>query len=333
MFHTFYRNNDPVSAKGLCQQHGDRWLVQNPPALHADLPELDYERAQHPFYEREGPVKALETIRFSISTHRGCYGECNFCAIGVHEGRTIRSRSADSIVREAEQITRHPLFKGIIHDVGGPTANMYGFECDHKLQHGACPKKHCIFPNVCAQLPVDYRPIVEVLRRVRALPGVKKVFVASGIRYDMNLSDEYLRELVIHHVSGQLKVAPEHTSDFVLAKMGKPGSDSLLHFKKKFDELSRAAGKPQFLTYYMIAAHPGCTDADMAELKKFASEKLQTNPEQVQIFTPTPSTYSTLMYYTEMDPFTREPLRVEKDLRRKERQKDIIVRKGAHRPR
>jgi len=333
MFHTFYQNNDPVSAKGLCQQHGDRWLVQNPPALYAALPELDYERAQHPFYERQGSVKALETIRFSISTHRGCYGECNFCAIGVHEGRTIRSRSADSIVREAEQITRHPLFKGIIHDVGGPTANMYGFECDHKLQHGACPKKRCIFPNVCAQLPVDYRPIVDVLRRVRALPGVKKVFVASGIRYDMNLSDEYLRELVTHHVSGQLKVAPEHVNAFVLAKMGKPGVESLLRFKKKFDELSRAAGKRQFLTYYLIAAHPGCTDADMADLKKFASEKLQINPEQVQIFTPTPSTYSTLMYYTEMDPFTREPLHVEKDLRRKERQKDIIVRKGGHRPR
>jgi uncharacterized radical SAM protein YgiQ len=331
MFHTFYRNNDPVSAKGLCQQHGDRWLVQNPPALYAAWPELDYERAQHPFYECQGTVKALETIRFSISTHRGCYGECNFCAIGVHEGRTIRSRSADSIVREAEQITRHPLFKGIIHDVGGPTANMYGFECNQKLQHGACPKKQCIFPNVCAQLPVDYRPIVNVLRRVRALPGVKKVFVASGIRYDMNLSDEYLRELVTHHVSGQLKVAPEHTSEFVLAKMSKSGADALLRFKKKFDELSRAAGKPQFLTYYMIAAHPGCTDEDMTELKQFASQKLQINPEQVQIFTPTPSTYSTLMYYTEMDPFTREPLYVEKDLRHKERQKDIIIRKDRQR--
>ena len=331
MFHTFYRNNDPVSAKGLCQQHGDRWLVQNPPPLSETQAELDaiyaldYARAQHPFYEKQGSVKALETIRFSISTHRGCYGECNFCAIGVHEGRTIRSRSAASIVREAEQLTKHPQFKGNIHDLGGPTANMYGFECDHKLQHGACPKKRCIFPTVCSQLPVNYRPIIDVLRRVRALPGVKKVFVASGIRYDMALTDEYLRELVTHHVSGQLKVAPEHTNDSVLVRMGKPGTASLLQFKKKFDELSRAAGKPQFLTYYMVAAHPGCTDEDMVELKRFTSEKLQINPEQVQIFTPTPSTYSTLMYYTEMDPFTREPIQVEKDLRRKERQKEIVT--------
>jgi uncharacterized radical SAM protein YgiQ len=172
---------------------------------------------------------------------------------------------------------------------------------------------------------VDYRPILAVLRRVRALPGVKKVFVASGIRYDMRLSGAYLRELVAHHVSGQLKVAPEHTNDGVLALMGKPGTASLLAFKKEFDALSRAAGKPQFLTYYLIAAHPGCTDAEMAELKRFTSQKLQINPEQVQIFTPTPSTYSTLMYYTEMDPFTRQPIRVEKDLRRKERQKAIVT--------
>jgi len=336
MFHTFYRNNDPVSAKGLCQQHGDRWLVQNPPPLSETQAELDaiyaldYERAQHPFYERQGPVKALETIRFSIATHRGCYGECNFCAIDVHEGRTIRSRSAASIVREAEQLTKHPQFKGNIHDLGGPTANMYGFECDHKLQHGSCPKKRCIFPNVCPQLPVNHRPSVDILRQVRQLPGVKKVFVASGIRYDMVLNDrqhgdEYLRELVTHHVSGQLKVAPEHTTDSVLNKMGKPGTDALLDFRQRFNELSRAAGKPQFLTYYMIAAHPGCTDEDMAELKRFTSEKLKINPEQVQIFTPTPSTYSTLMYYTEMDPFTREPIQVEKDMFRKERQKDIVT--------
>jgi uncharacterized radical SAM protein YgiQ len=324
MFHTFYRNTDPVSAKGLCQQHGDRWLVQNPPAPWEALPELDYERDQHPFYEKQGPVKALETIRFSISTHRGCYGECNFCAIGVHEGRTVRSRSAESIVREAEQISRHPRFKGIIHDVGGPTANMYGFECTHKLQHGACPKKRCVFPNVCAQLPVDYRPILGVLRRVRALPGVKKVFVASGIRYDMNLTDDYLRELVEHHVSGQLKVAPEHADDVVLRLMGKPGVDALLRFKKKFDDFSRAAGKPQFLTYYLIAAHPGCSEKQMAELRRFTSEKLRIHPEQVQIFTPTPSTYSTLMYYTGLDPFTRQPVFVEKDARRKERQKAIL---------
>jgi len=342
MFHAFYQNNDPVSATGLCQQHGDRWYVQNPPPLSETEAELDavyaldYERAQHPYYERQGPVKALETIRFSIATHRGCYGECNFCAIGVHEGRTIRSRSAASIVREAEKLTHHPQFKGNIHDLGGPTANMYGFECDHKLQHGSCAHKRCIFPTVCSQMPVNHQPIVEILRQVRELPGVKKVFVASGIRYDMVLNDrrhgdEYLRELVTHHVSGQLKVAPEHTTDLVLNKMGKPGTDSLIQFKAKFDDLTRAAGKPQFLTYYMIAAHPGCTDEDMAELKRFTSQKLQMNPEQVQIFTPTPSTYSTLMYYTEMDPFTHEPIQVEKDLYRKERQKEIVTCKPSQR--
>ncbi len=333
MFHTFYRNTDPVSAKGLCQRHADRWLIHNPPMPYETQAELDavyaldYERAQHPFYEKQGPVRALETIRFSISTHRGCYGECNFCAIGVHEGRTVRSRSADSILREAKQITRHPQFKGIIHDLGGPTANMYGFECNRKLQHGACPNKRCLYPAVCPQLPVNYHPLLDVLRRVRSLPGVKKVFVASGIRYDMGLTDDYLRELVVHHVSGQVKVAPEHTNAAVLTLMGKPGVDALLRFKKRFDELSRTAGKPQFLTYYLIAAHPGCTEAEMTELKRFTREQLHIRPEQVQIFTPTPSTYSTLMYYTEMDPWTRQPIRVEKDLHRKERQKQIVVRK------
>ncbi len=340
MFHVFYKNNDPLSAKGLCQRHGDRYLVQNPPARHQTQAELDavyalgYERAQHPYYERQGPVKALETIGFSISTHRGCYGECNFCAIAVHEGRTIRWRSQASILAEVEQLTRHPGFKGYIQDLGGPTANMYGFECDKKLKKGVCEKKRCIFPEVCPLLKIDHAPQTELLEKARRVPGVKKVFVASGIRYDMILADEqngdcYLRELVTHHVSGQLKVAPEHTDDRVLGLMGKPGSAALLQFKDKFDALSRAAGKPQFLTYYMIAAHPGCAEQDMARLKRFASQRLRVNPEQVQVFTPTPSTYSSLMYYTERDPFTREPLYVEKDLRRKLRQKEIVTTKGS----
>ncbi len=340
MFHTFYKNYDPVSGRGLCQQHGDRFLVQNPPAPYQTQVELDaiyaldFERAQHPYYEAQGQVKALETIRFSISTHRGCYGECNFCAIAVHEGRTVRWRSQQSILDEAGRLISHPEFKGYIQDVGGPTANMYGFECDKKLKNGACPARRCLFPDICPLLEVDHRPQLELLRQVRQLQGVRKVFVASGLRYDMILGDAlcgeaYLREIVEHHVSGQLKVAPEHTENNVLDLMGKPGSESLLKFKDKFDRLSHAAGKPQFLTYYIIAAHPGCSAQDMLRLKRFTSEKLHVNPEQVQIFTPTPSTYASLMYYTELDPFTRRPIFVEKDPRRKEHQKDIVTRKAA----
>ena len=338
MFHTFYRNNDPLNAKGLVQKHEDRYLVQNPPALYQTQDELDavyaldFERAQHPYYEQLGPAKALDTIRFSISTHRGCYGECNFCAIAVHEGRTVRWRSPDSILGEATQLSQHPEFKGYIQDLGGPTANMYGYECEKKLSHGSCPSKRCLYPAICPLLKVNHLPQLELLKQVRKLKGIKKVFVASGIRYDLVLGDtehgdEYLQEIASQHVSGQMKVAPEHTEGTVLSKMGKPGVDSLLQFKRKFDKLSKAARKKQFLTYYMIAAHPGCSERDMQRLKQFASQKLKMNPEQVQIFTPTPSTYSSLMYYTEMDPFTRQPLFVEKDQRRKEHQKAIVTSK------
>jgi uncharacterized radical SAM protein YgiQ len=338
MFHTFYQNNDPLTAQGLCQMHGDRYLVQNPPPLYPTQAELDafhaleYERAQHPYYERMGAVRALDTIRFSISTHRGCYGECSFCAIAVHEGRTVRWRSPQSILAEAEQLTRHPDFKGYIQDLGGPTANMYGFECAKKLARGMCPQRRCVYPAICPALKVDHGPQIELLKAVRRLKRVKKAFVASGIRYDLLLADaargdEYLDQVARHHVSGQMKVAPEHTEAHVLALMGKPGPEALLRFKEKFDRLSKAAGKDQYLTYYMIAAHPGCSEADMQRLKRFASQKLHLAPEQVQIFTPTPSTYASLMYYTEMDPFTRTPIFVEKDSRRRARQKEILTRK------
>ncbi len=338
MFHTFYRNNDPASARGLTQKHADRYLVQNPPApteTQAELDAiyaLDFERRQHPFYEQQGKVKALETIGFSISTHRGCYGECNFCAISVHEGTTVRWRSPESILAEAERLARHPDFKGYIQDLGGPTANMYGFECPKKLAKGICTAKRCVFPEVCPLMPVDHRPQTDLLKKVRRVPGVKKVFVASGLRYDLLLcdhehGDDYLRELVAHHVSGQLKVAPEHVEERVLGLMGKPGRASLLEFKRRFDGLNRETGKRQFLTYYFIAAHPGCTEADMQHVRAFASRELKIHPEQVQVFTPTPSTYSSLMYYTERDPFTGQPLFVEKDLRRKERQKSIVTQK------
>jgi len=336
MFHTFYRNNDPISAHGLTQKHADRYLVQNPPALTETQAELDaiyaldFERRQHPFYEQQGKVKALETIGFSISTHRGCYGECNFCAISVHEGTTVRWRSPGSILAEAGRLAQHPDFKGYIQDLGGPTANMYGFECSRKLSKGICSAKRCVYPQVCPLMKVNHQPQIDLLRKVRQIPGVKKVFVASGIRYDMLLcdhdhGDDYLRAVVENHVSGQMKVAPEHTEEHVLALMGKPGSPQLLEFKSRFDELNRLAGKRQFLTYYLIAAHPGCSEADMQRVRTFASQKLQIHPEQVQVFTPTPSTYSSLMYYTELDPFTGKALFVEKDARRKERQKEIVT--------
>lgn len=339
MFHTFYRNNDPLNAKGLAQKHADRYLVQNPPFQYQTQEELDevfslnYEYKQHPFYEKIGPVKALETIRFSISTHRGCYGECNFCAIAVHEGRTVRWRSQDSILAEAELLTKTEGFKGYIQDVGGPTANMYGYECGKKLKTGSCQDQRCLSPDVCPALKVNHLPNINLLKQIRKIKGIKKVFVSSGIRYDLlfsdiNYCDDYMHELTNHHVSGQLKVAPEHSQANVLEKMGKPDNKNLLRFKEKFDEYSRSAGKNQFLTYYMIAAHPGCDEADMQKLKTFSSKKLNINPEQVQIFTPTPSTYSTLMYYTEQDPFTGKPIFVEKVPERKQKQKEIIIQKN-----
>lgn len=342
MFRVFYDNNDPVTAKGLKQRHGDRWLVHHPPPAAPSQAQLDsvyqlpFQRGQHPYYEKQGRVKALETIRFSISTHRGCYGECNFCAITVHEGRTVRWRSPGSIIAEAKLLASLPGFKGYILDVGGPTANMYGFECAVKKTKGCCRNRRCLFPEICPTLRPTHQPQIELLRRVRGIPGVKKVFVASGIRADLVLSDsghgnQYLEEIVRHHVSGQLKIAPEHSERHVLEKMGKPGREDLVEFKKRFDQLSAKLHKKQFLTYYLIAAHPGCTETDMRELKRFAGQVLKISPEQVQVFTPLPSTYSALMYYTGMDPFSARPLFVEKNQERREVQKQILVGKPAAR--
>ncbi len=336
MFHTFYRNNDPLTSKGLYQRHGNRYMVQNPPQPSMTQAELDavysvsYERAQHPFYEKLGKVKALETIKFSILSHRGCYGECNFCAIAVHEGRTVQWRSETSILGEAKELTKYPDFTGYIRDVGGPTANMYGFECGQKLEHGACINKRCLYPEVCPTLKADHSKQISLLKKLRMVEGIKKVFVASGVRYDLIEADrqhgeEYLKEVVGHHVSGQMKVAPEHSDETLLDIMGKPGTRSLLKFKSDFDRLSKAAGKEQFLTYYLIAAHPGCSAADMHRLKQFAAKNLKMNPEQVQVFLPAPSTYSSLMYFTGVDPFTGKTLFVEKELRHKEMQKQIVT--------
>ncbi len=337
-FEKFYVNCDPVTAKGLVQQQDTRYLIQNPPGLTPTQEEMDkiygmdFEREVHPYYLKQGPVKAMETIRNSITTHRGCYGECNFCAIAVHQGRTISQRSEDSIVREAETITAGDKFKGYISDVGGPTANMYGMECRKKLKSGACKDKRCLYPETCRALQPSHKSQVNLLKRLKSIEGIKKIFIASGIRYDLIMSDNkcgnlYLEELIKNHISGQMKVAPEHTEDKILGLMGKQGKDVLKSFKDKFYNINEKMGKKQFLTYYLIAAHPGCGDKEMADLKKFASQELRLNPEQVQIFTPTPSTYSTLMYYTEKDPFTGKKLFVEKDTSRKEKQKNRLTSK------
>lgn len=336
MFNLFYRNNNPLTARGMAQRHGPRFLIHNPPQPALTTSELDqlyaldFARDVHPFYSAQGKVKAMDTIKFSVTLHRGCVGECNFCSIGVHEGRTIISRSADSIISEVQKLVALPDFKGYILDVGGPSANMYGMNCRRKQTQGACPNKRCLYPQVCANLNVDHEKQINLLRRLRKIKGVKKVFVASGIRYDLLLADKkhcltYMRELVNHHISGQLKVAPEHTQEKILKIMGKPQIEALLEFKTIFDKLNSDAGCRQFLTYYFIAAHPGCTDEDMRDLRSFASRKLKINPRQVQIFTPTPSTYSSLMYWTGNDSTTGRKIFVEKDAGKKQKQKDILV--------
>ena len=339
LFDDFYDNNDPISARGLCQPVDTRFLIQNPPCDYLNEDEMDansnlpFTREQHPYYEKFGKVKCLETIKFSIMTHQGCWGECNFCAIGVHQGRTIRTRSEENILAEAKSFNKYKDYKGIISDVGGPTANMYGYECNKKLKLGTCAHQRCVDSrHLCGSMEVNHERNINLLRQIRDVEGVRKAFVASGIRYDFITADKehgysYLKELVKHHISGQMKVAPEHTQQHVLDLMGKPAKSTLVDFKEMYDKLNREEGKQQFLTYYLIAAHPGCSEKDMHELKRFTSEELQMNPEQAQVFTPTPSTYSAVMYYTEMDPVTRKKIFVEKDMRRKEKQKEIVIKK------
>jgi len=339
LFDAFYDNNDPISANGLCQPVDTRYLIQNPPSDYLDEDEMDansnlpFTRELHPYYAKDGKVKCLETIKFSIMTHHGCWGECNFCAIGVHQGRTIRTRSENNILAEAKDFNKYKDYKGIISDVGGPTANMYGYECNKKLKLGTCAHQRCVDANhLCGSMKPDHSRNINLLRQVREVEGVRKAFVASGVRYDMINSDKkhgytYLKEMVKHHISGQMKVAPEHTQQHVLELMGKPGKKELVEFKHLYDKLSKEEGKNQFLTYYLIAAHPGCEEKDMHELKRFTRDELQMNPEQAQVFTPTPGTYSAVMYYTELDPGTRKKIFVEKDTKRKEKQKQIVVAK------
>jgi len=342
MFKIFYSNNDPVTACGLYQQHGNRYLVHHPPGQHLSITELDtiyglnFSRMVHPFYQAQGHVRAMETIAFSLTTHRGCFGECHFCSIALHEGRTILSRSEASILAEAGKIAALPNFKGYLVDVGGATANMYGIDCSRKPERGACPDKRCLYPQPCPSLKADHARQIHLLKNLRAIDGVKKVFVASGIRHDLVLADKrhgasYLRELAKHHISGQLKIAPEHATPAVLALMGKPQSEALVHFKNLFEKMNTEAGLKQFLTYYFIAAHPGCTEEDMRDLKSFAARELHTTPQQVQIFTPLPSTTSALMYWTGINPATGRKIYVEKDPVQKQKQKDIAT-AGGKRP-
>jgi uncharacterized radical SAM protein YgiQ len=274
----------------------------------------------------------METIRFSLTTHRGCFGRCNFCSISAHEGAVVASRSEASIVGEAERLAKHPEFRGYIQDVGGASANMYGLYCLWKRRKGVCLNRRCLYPDICPRLEVSHERQIKLLRRIKDIPGIKKAFVASGIRYDLVCADKkyghaYLEELVGHHISGQMKIAPEHAVQKVLETMAKANISTLPQFRDTFFTLTRQKNKKQYLTYYFIAAHPGCTESDMKKLKSFIKKHLKLTPEQVQIFTPTPSTYSSLMYCTERNPFTGEEIFVEKGMEGKKRQKDIITKR------
>ena len=334
-FRLFSENQDPITAKTLVQKVDNRYLVHNPPSPPLESKELD---AVHnikwmldapPSIRREGSIRALDTVRFGVTTHRGCYGECRFCAIAVHQGRRIVSRSEESIINEVKGFFKHPRFKGVVSDVGGPTANMYGFDCAKKATKGACKNKACLYPHVCSALKVNHQRQLNLLKSLRSISGIKHIFVASGIRPDLVAADsacgdKYIDTIVNYHVSGQLKLAPEHVVARVLEFMGKPGVESLLKFKRKFEAANRRLGKKQFLTYYFIAAHPGCTESDMRELKRFATRELKLNPEQVQIFTPTPLTAATCMYYTGIDPISGKSAYVARAMGEKVRQKEIL---------
>ncbi|MBF0359481.1 MAG: YgiQ family radical SAM protein [Oligoflexia bacterium] len=343
MFDQFYMNNDPKNAKALYQAcDKNRFLIQNPPALHLTTSELDsiyelpYQRDVHPYYKKDGEVRALNTIKFSITTHRGCYGECNFCSINLHQGRTILSRSIDSIIREITQIASRDDFKGYISDLGGATANMYGGDCALKLEVGGCKNKRCLFPQKCQKMPHFHHQQLKLLERVSEIKDVndvknvkvKKVFISSGIRYDLVVSDEkfgikYLKKIIKDHTSGQLKLAPEHIDEEVLKLMGKPtdpGQKMLLQFKKSFEDINKELGLKQFLTYYFMVCYPGCNDQNALNLKSFIKKNMKFTPEQVQIFTPLPSTYGSLMYYLSSC-LDSDHIYIEKNLKEKEKQK------------
>ena len=316
-FYTQYRNTDPFRAKRLIEPYGAReFVVQNPPQRPLSTQEMDdiyalpYQNAPHPSYK--AGVPAISEVRFSLVSNRGCFGGCSFCALTFHQGRIVQTRSHESILQEAREMTKAPDFKGYIHDVGGPTANFRRPACDKQLKAGACPDRQCLFPMPCKNLVAEHTDYVALLRKLRALPGVRKVFIRSGIRFDYLLADPdptFLKELVEHHVSGQLKVAPEHVADRVLHYMGKPRHAVYQKFCRKYAALNEKEGLKQYLVPYLMSSHPGSSLKEAVELAEYVRD-LGYMPEQVQDFYPTPSTLSTVMYYTGLDPRTMEPVYV-----------------------
>ncbi|MBE6946943.1 MAG: YgiQ family radical SAM protein [Ruminococcaceae bacterium] len=331
-FKTQYANCDPFTAKRLAEPYGSVYVVQNPPQkplTEAQMDEvyaLPYMRTWHPSYEKAGGVPAIEEVKFSLTSCRGCFGACSFCALTFHQGRIIQSRSHESILQEAEKIVKEKDFKGYIHDVGGPTANFRAPACEKQLTKGACSGRQCLFPTPCKNMKADHSDYVALLRKLRKMDGVKKVFVRSGIRFDYLLADKkdtFFKELVQFHISGQLKVAPEHVSDAVLSRMGKPRNAVYNQFVDKYYALNKQYGMNQYLVPYLMSSHPGSTMKEAVELAEYIRD-MGYNPEQVQDFYPTPSTLSTVMYYTGLDPRTMEKVYVPTDPHEKAMQRALI---------
>ncbi|WP_045213575.1 YgiQ family radical SAM protein [Desulfonatronovibrio magnus] len=339
MFRLFYQNSTGPGGSPLAQKYGSRFLVQNPPAPLPSRQELDriyelpYTNQVHPMHKSQGHVRAMDTIRNSITTHRGCYGECSFCSIAIHQGRSVISRSMDSIVREAQYMLGHDKEKGVINDVGGPTANMYGSGCSLMASGKPCQDRRCTgYDGVCSRLVHGHHKQKRLLNRLRALTNAKQITIASGIRFDLVLSDKkhgssYLEQVIKHHVSGQMKIAPEHSVDHVLKLMNKPRSAHVWEFARLYRRLASKLKRNVHLSCYVIAAHPGCTIRDMKEFAGLAQTNLKFSPEQVQIFTPAPSTRSTIMYHCGVDPFTGKKVWSEKGIKGKQEQKLALKRK------
>ena len=332
-FNIQYQNTDPFTAKRLYECYdGKMFVVQNPPAEPLTVHEMDavyrmpFMRAYHPMYEKDGGIPAWGEIKYSLTSNRGCFGECNFCALTFHQGRIVQVRSHESIIEEAKQFLNEKDFKGYIHDVGGPTAEFRRPACDKQLKYGACTNRKCLYPKPCPNLVVDHSDYLELLRKLRALPKVKKVFVRSGIRFDYLLADPdrtFLKELCEHHVSGQLRVAPEHISDNVLSKMGKPQVSVYNRFVREFEKMNASLNKEQYCVPYLMSSHPGSTLKDAIALAEYLHEH-RLNPEQVQDYYPTPSTISTCMYYTGLDPETMKPVYVARNPHEKAMQRALI---------
>ena len=327
-----YEEHDPIRGRAILQRHGEKWLIVNPPAMPLStealdaVAELPYVREVHPMYDRAGGVPAIEEVRFSVTHNRGCFGGCNFCSLAFHQGRMITSRSHESCIREVREMTRDPKFKGYVHDVGGPSANFRHPSCENQMKHGMCKNRSCLAPTPCRNINPDHSDYTRLLQELRAIPGVKKVFVRSGIRYDYLLAgrnDDFFRELVQYHISGQLKVAPEHCVAHVLDYMGKPHFDVFEKFWGKYQKFNQREGKEQYLVPYLMSSHPGCTLNDAVELAVFL-HSTGRQPEQVQDFYPTPGTLSTCMYYTGIDPRDMSPVYVATDPHDKALQRALL---------